>query len=1142
MESVVDRFEACLLAKADEWIPLTAQRLAWLLKIKRIKDDFLGWLRRARSSHGDQPSQLTEAVERWLNARQRSIRSRAKAVTWLEERLSNGQALQDGDLQSFVVLGLQTVLWTYLPATHEFRACLVRSNLLPRPVLETLRQSFRVPHKRGALNWMTDFFIQSAKASGQEPSPVVLHDAALDLRGRVAAEDLILGDRSVIGFPIFSRDPEGIRSPEDIDACLVGYLFFGYPAPGLFDGFSPDERSLLKAVADVRRELVKDLAHALDIQLVEDFAISIREGPPHGSQGPRRRPLIALASHDPAGSLAYMLLEREGSNTEPRSCEINETAFMERVWDLYRLAEIFPSGWADPVVRHMQSYAGLVEQITPPASPAPLAWLPRHQSHDHNALQEVQSYYPETILGGLNLLIPGSSHTGQSWFDWHLNNYLKGAPVAANNVIQRGLEQALSLYHSSSGSHNHPHADLVVPITYIKDNSARVVGFLRFSCHSKFTPFGETIWEPNDRIPRFCKLFQVVAQKKSELDGSLGQLIWLLSEHLQQSVCGTRASVEVPAVQKEAFEALRLLCERITSYCTSALSDDSPTRLDLGIVRQAFAHLPFSWTGHNELLQATEQSVRALGDALAKERPHLPLVTVVSLWPRVWHPVIKTVSPQSGSELLAELFTRDPGLPQLLTHLVSTPAWRKEGVFEAFDGSLSQRWRLVCDLETDPPSYSPEKVQEGPTSGPTVGSTGCKHNRIVLDLGLPARTSNLGYLNVKGKGNRMALSWNHGQDQCKRQVELEWDLDSESILLGGASYVPGAVSLRVEAGLELHASVTVQTNALETCEPGSLRSLLGDADRLLERIDVLEQILGDPSSLEWRPAELDFGKAWLLALFDGSIERPVVNSFRNLALASATGQYRGRVLDETLANLEAYKRQQGSIGHGYGTAVKMAKDSLSRIIHQVKTNNLTQESFCVILTHLQERLDAIELLANAAIAYARNVSTPLEKRLCTAEKVKENVEKVLRAFRSFDDRLLGAVAVEVAQQLDSIQVSLVEDLFIHGFARLVENAVRAATGVKNRQRAVGVTLRLADNYLEVAIANSADVVDLDYLSASLEATGTACPPARGQLTWRGLGLLEACDCFKQQGITRVVERGVCPYDVLIRLLIPLRPT
>jgi len=1140
-ERLVDQVEACLLVKADEWIPPTAKRLAQLLEIKRIKDDFLGWLQRAPSSHGEQPSQVTKAVKGWLDTRQAFIRSKAEAVKWLISQLSNGHALRDEDLQTFVVLGLQTVLWTYLPATHEFRACLVRSNLLPRPVLETLRQSFRVPYKRGALNWMTDFFIQSAKSSGQEPSPVVLHDAALDLRGRVAAEDLILGDRSVIGFPIFSSGPEEIPDLEMIDAYLVGYLFFGYPVPGLFDSFSPDEPSLVKAVADVRRELVKDLAHALDVQLVEDFAISIREGPAHGPQGPRRRPLIALASHDPAGSLAYVLLEGEGSNTKCSSCDINETAFMERIWDLYHLAEVFPSGWADPVVRHMQSYADLLEGDALKPASAPLAWLPRQQSEDVKALEEVEKYYPDGILSALNSLIPPSSRTGQSWFDWHLKSYLKGASEVADNVIHRDLEAALSLYRSRGGSHDSPHADLVVPITCMANHRVRVVGFLRFSCDSKFTPFGETIWKLDDRIHRFRTLFQVVQQKKSELDGSLGKLFGLLSEQLKQSACGTPASADVPAVQKEAFEALRLLCERITLHCTSALSDGSVPKLDLGIVREAFAHLPFSSTEYNELLENTEQKARALGDALAQQRAQFPLVTAVSLWPRVWQPVINVVSPESASKPLAELFTRDPGLPQLLTHLVSTPAWREAATFERDDWwSLSQRRHLVFDPESDRPWYPLERVGERPASESTVGSKEPKPTGIVFDFGLPARTSNLDSLNVQGTGYKMALSWKYGCHQTEHEAQLEWDLGSEPFLLGGASFVPGAVSLRVEAGLGLPAPMSVREDAVKACRPEPLENLLEGPQALRDRMKVLEKTLGEPSRMHWHPADLQAGEARLLVLFDCSIQRTVVNSFRNLALASAAGEYRGRVLERKIADLAAYQRQRASIDHGYGTAVKKVKDSLPTIVHLVRTQKITYQQLEQFLVDLQEQLDAIEELAQAAIYYARNLFNPSAAKQCTGTQVQQNVERVLRAFRSSSDKLVKPVEILNTTQLGSVQVSLVKELFIHGFARLVENALTAASGVTRRETAVAVTLEVKDKHLEVAIANSAEKVNLEDLSARLGSPGPASAADLREGARRGLGLLEARDCFEKQRITRVVKGGDAPYDVRIRLLIPLR--
>src|ERR1041384_3495865 len=145
---------------------------------------------------------------------------------------------------------LQVVVLAYLPGSRYFQGAFIYSHIHNSGDLKSIKSAFRVPHLSGTVGWMTAHLLAS-----KDPY-VVLTDAQLDLRGRVAVPDLRLGNRAVLGFPV------SLKVGNTDLASISGFVFFSHPVPGVFPD-NPDE-GLGKLFADIRNQYEIALASAIE--------------------------------------------------------------------------------------------------------------------------------------------------------------------------------------------------------------------------------------------------------------------------------------------------------------------------------------------------------------------------------------------------------------------------------------------------------------------------------------------------------------------------------------------------------------------------------------------------------------------------------------------------------------------------------------------------------------------------------------------------------------------------------------------------------------------------------------------------------------------------------------------------------------
>lgn len=1159
VEVIIDSIERYLLGPADiesGWIRAVSNRLGSVLEEGAWQDDFRQWLKRTGTLHPgptrepapDEPqaaTDLSKAVQEWLQTRNVPISNRRNAVEWLNSTLGTTNPF---DLDVFVVLGLQVVVWSYLPGTREFQGLLVRSSLLPDSILEKLAKSFRVPHKLGAVSWMTAEFIRRMQGLSPEtpPAPVAIYDAALDLRGRVAGEDLILGDRSVIGFPVLSGEPPWEEGR--IERHLSGFVFYSIPVPGLFDSLGGqvgcDGHSVFSRVADKFRT---GLAHAIESHLLGEFGQFNLTGHLEREPGITQRPLLSLANReDPTGFLAWILIEPRVHTQWTADLRISEAPFIENIWRLYDLISIFPSRWADPIMLHMRDYADLVESGS--LAGGHLAYVPRHRNSSPAVVRRVADYYPPELMSTMNALVDGD------WSGLHLLKLLTHIDSPnEQNVIRRQLDVAINLYLSRDQPEVYPHADLIVPVVYSDGfNSPCVVLFIRFSCDASLSPDGRTLLDADDRIGRFRTLFRLLANDTPKLNDAIGGLLHQLDGALRQVAADDNLLGGRVGIIKQMLDAQRLLLAWITASLTAALPTvlrDSP---DFSVVSQAFSYLDKPTADGtdqptNDYSKRLEDILKAINDLaqdLAANREQLPLITVISCWPRTWRPVVEELVEGSAQDL-AELFSRDPGLAQLLTHFIGIRHSPQKDAENGTPVDFSRRMRLVCPRE---PGGRGEAYYAGERA-----QSSAAFDDYVLDFGLPASDASLEVLRIEGTRESTIIRWKYSalrESPTPKVVTLRWDYKPSRVRhlsFGAASYVPGTITQRIRSAMLSPASLTPAPTCI-TGESGSLGAfVISESPTFVESMEDLQRSLfgvspDEPVPGRWRHLDLppsEGSRRPRFLVLNEPSDRPLVNAFQNVSLGYLRGDYLALVREQSASQQRGFTDQRASISHAYLTPVEQLADTI-RLVRDSRLLDSAPSS--QILTDLMEQCLSMVALAEASVEFALYEPSRTPPVTIPGEELVVLIAKILAGFYSPMSPTVQAILILDQDAVCAKPVTLVKPLLMHGVAKLAENAVRAARRANGNMQ---VSLFLEGPHLITRIANAA--IDPDWarirdgLGAELFGLDAIERPSRrGAQVPTGrphLGLAEARFCFDKQGIRRVLRRAEPPLSVAIDLVI-----
>lgn len=1062
--------------------------------VAAVTDDIIRFLGLPYDPSTSSPWNWQQALDRQQSVLQESI-SDASVLNWLhlaedDARTRLGFKLTaenklegTSDPNRCFLNGLQFVVLALHPGSQEFFGACVRSpaGIVTDRTARRIRHALHVPPRRGAVNWMTalseertsshseippewrdlpqQLLLNDWKGNRRPRSPVVtIFDAWRDLRGRAASEDLILGNRSVSGFPLKLSSE-----------AVVGFFFISHPLPGLFlqqDGQPEEgkrsERSNFELLVDqIRRRFGSDLSNAIEMDMLAWFAHRNAPGQAWrklATLGGRfeRFPLIDLGDDDPAGFMASMLFEPGQHSRFRPHCNVNEGSFIRQIWTHFSLASFFLTDWQPAVARAMETFSAKIEK----------AGIEKKELVDS--------------------------------IDWEAQGPRPHDPQKGS-ILQEHIAACLELYSGYSTSRIPP-ADLRVAIVDRQSGPRpQVVAILRFNCDSP----------PEDHPEERDNLESVLRKHKDPLDDSLGYLLGLADGHVCDLV-RTRSVKEIADLYKQLADAVRLLSD----WCANRLIADLLQYSDIpalqirpsdaglasewdivchafNFIRQRLAELagnrktPFTDNAGDSLKALLEQVHNAVqkvaGELVICSPTHLTLVTI---WLRVWNPVIDDISLTNRNNLpedrkqFGELVDRDPGLLDVLRHLVCTSTWANfKRPFPTFD--LCQRAR-----------------QHKPKTLP-------------LEVGFPAREAHLESLMITPKDcDTMEITWRY-RGETEGNVQLHWTVEPDeklrSLLPAALAFVPGRVSKRVGSVIAGNVEVSLAPfSAIGISEHRHINDLvLNENTAILRRLKLLEMALsevagGDPCKcwtiLPLTRSEQDSpAPAYLCVLAPHDRKRNLVPVSRRLVLSNASARFRTRWLEK-----EREKFRATRTSHGFYGPAEQLRSGLNMVCNALEAGAPigSGESLKEELSFLRRQTEAMCQLAKDAVAFVKVYDTQLERQNISRAALYEILQTVVNASQSPKNEIISSdvnISVDIEFQYSDV-------LLRHGLAKLVDNAV-------DRAKALGgsVTLRVFLSGMNIVIAVSNPVRNPEVARERIQQA------VSGSLDRQGLR--EAYTCF-----------------------------
>jgi len=1144
IEQVVDRIEDRLFEKRQAWVKPTVERLGDLLAAPSrgfrigVRSDLQDWLGLAAKNNEEQ---LSHRVTRYQGAEWSADR-RAFCIHLLNKLQGKVTDLSEKLLTSLVVGGLQYVVLHYNANLREFRGAYLRSNVLSTGKLDAVKSSLRVPHRRGAVSWMSSLLSEGAEV-------VTLHDAGLDLRGRVAAEDLVFGNHSVCGFPL--RD--------EVARSLGGFFFVSHPVQGLFT-----EPGVSGIMVEIRHAFERELARAVEADLIVEFgAETLQRSEEWNDQAYLKSlgtaPIMSLADTSPTGFLAGLRITRARNAVEREAeesvldCHISEMPFINAVWWHLQLTSTFHEQWSDQLPRHLHEFSKLLDLrlVKVNASIPRLAWIPQYRlvrpgSDTDPGVDLTHRYYPPELVEQLD---KWTADKGVSWLAWHVRVMRMFAEDAdrPQTRFHHRIDAALAVYAGPN------HADLVIPIFGGHDGSAeRVVGFFRINCDPAPVVRPAAFVKASDPFIGFRQLYALVQASVRDLDLGFGRLLSWTDDALHH----VPSEVQSIRLFKQLVDAARSVSDWAVLYLADALTGKTHNdRASFEIVDLIYSHLSTSLNSDlKSALGDTLAAFQKLGDGLQNlsAQNRLPDIPVITLWLQSSRPVVDIVQPtdikQTNQMLedLSQLLERDPGLPQLLSYL--SFAFSNDGAGMKLEEALDLRKRLrICQVlgETSPRVMSDEE-------GSPLGA------EIVLDLGVPPSDDDITALAVTKIHNEEGATWLdlmwRIKDSKDKYCTLQWNwrrVDHHPFP-AAVQPIPWKVSRRVGAVISQNARV-ILSEELTGKRAGEMISIesafVHPPEILKENLHLLETSLGVAEAQGkacWKVVAIA-EQEYLLMLVGGEPATSVVTAFQNVALAYERGAHLAWIRGEEHYERETLAEQLAAVNHGYTGPVGSLRHELTMTKARWGAERaLSPEAVLDAMRAFIEQASAIIRLGEAAIDFAKMTEHQQPQWISvTGVDLSEYIAQVVRAYQPLDGR---SISLEQADHWRLLRNTVKIDyhLFIHGFSKLVDNAVKVArqhesdqSVSETMQPGVLITLDIATDSLLLTISNISAPLEEGHLDrirrGLLSGLTEGSRDRRGR---GGLGLREAWKCFQRLGIAVDVQLAEPPFRVAVKLSIP----
>jgi hypothetical protein len=631
-------------------------RLRQILRSDEHNKLFASWLRELTYPAGDgkEEADRVERVNSCLTAadqvRGNSPSTLAEMSVEVNDRQHVSRLLRDG-------LGLVFIRYNEARGTSYYHWLI--SSLVGESTRSLVMNTLFVPRHEGTVGWIADM---ARRSTAVEVIP--LYSCFADLRGSVAAEDLLVGNRSFLAFPLL---PETVNAatPTLVDQgesassserpAALGIVFAFFPVDGLFVDAHNARTTFVAAAAEVFRQFRRELLMALEVE-AESVLVDITtpydvtEG---GQSFVRPDHLLYPEYDDPLGFLLAGV--RESGHTGNASLRIafREAALFERLFKYLQVGCLCPTQWASAPARRMGSWASMIE------SGEALLHMPLWQGQGYESATDLHRYHSGAHGGWVN----------------HLER-VSSPPAASERFLdsEDGINGALSLYGDIGNV-----VDLVIPLSEDASGSPVCGGFVRVNC----------VCNSDEPESPFQALHRLFTRSFGVCSAKLSLLIRKLEPRLEAATLA-----QIKSARDLRFSIAEAIAEELAD-CLIASGRAGKTHLDLISHVVKVAPIEASET-LSILVEEIEASFRAFGEAVRESAPNsLPEVLAVS----VWLNTDRALLDPPDSSAAAEILWRDPGLPRFLStlaeFLLRNPADHSE-----WSWALSaQQQATICDSQ-----------------------------------------------------------------------------------------------------------------------------------------------------------------------------------------------------------------------------------------------------------------------------------------------------------------------------------------------------------------------------------------------------------------------------------------------------------
>lgn len=565
---------------------------------EKLSNDFLEW--------AQESARLTEHDRKGLREGRAALLRR-----WLQA--INERPPHDM-LHSLLASGLGLVFIRYNAAQRHSYYHFLGSELIPEQTRIETMQAVSVPQGRGTIGWIALRALAQARRYREaflaRPTPVTLWSCFSDPRGRVATEDLVVGNRSFVALPIFGREVSGFGDGRDVASqptLPVGVVFAFFPVDGLFLTPLLVEAPFVGKFRDVVLSHRSDLLAALDgeswmashgVLARSSFTPKIATVAPD----PLDRVLDEILPlrprvDEPLGILVALALDGNATKSRLTHVRLREHAVVDQAHRVRSLSSLHPDGWGRDEVGRIQQAAKQAE-----AAPTPSTLSPPKVSDNSSpgfSFDAVRANMA-SLFSGDDLLVPLVAG-GRCYA------VLRVTPSAQAATDVPSVLSSLELDFGARG----PFAELLLAVAQLLE------GFDRAEALQNLTP--EQTKTLEDLRYAMC-------------DGIVARFI--------------RRSGEGPEAAARSSIAL---------LATAFLSADGG--VDQGPWRDAVIRLTADAEHFDDLTISSE--LTAVFDRIA----------LVSLWLMTKHWVIDSLPPHQSDALAQLLLEEDPGLAQVLAYL-----------------------------------------------------------------------------------------------------------------------------------------------------------------------------------------------------------------------------------------------------------------------------------------------------------------------------------------------------------------------------------------------------------------------------------------------------------------------------------------